>query len=346
MKRALHQIASVTLMLVLAGCGQTALNSTDTTTASDSVSGNSSSQLITAQAFPGCGLFSNGTASGYSTYLTYDANALRICRISTPGPYDTDPNTTGNQAPVVNPSYGYLIFARTGTSTATSKVASVGHVWNLAQTTGTNPLLNEESVAGWFNNASATTQIILNGQFFDCTEVCATNTSHSSFPIYSANNYITLGNNASSDNALPKRALCFDSAGGFAAYKTWTLNSTNSTLANVNAAQAGCPNMIVGLNPSQLNQNTLSPRTIIGIKSSINNNDTLCFYVGGYQSRAKILSDLTNFGCTPAVEMDGGNSSELSVRVNNTRTDLVRSWEQPQPPGTDRLVPHAFQIKF
>lgn len=340
MKPTLSLFAPATLALLLAGCGQQQVDTTASSKEADA------SRTVSALAFPGCGTFTNGSASGYSTYLTYDTNALRICRIATPGPYDTDPSTSGDQAPAIDPAYAYLIFARTGTSTSTAKIATVGHVWSRAQTTGTNPLLNENSVAGWFNNASADTQIVLNGQFFDCTEKCFTNTSHSSFPIYFGNSYITLGNNAPGDDSLAKRALCFDSAGGYAAYKTWTLNSTNSTLANVNAAQSGCPNMIVGFDPNKLNQTTKSPRTIIGIKSSLNNNDTLCFYVGGYQTRQKILGDLTNFGCTPAVEMDGGNSSELSVRVNNTRTDLVKSWEQPQPPGLDRLVPHAFQIRY
>lgn len=313
------------VLLILAACGG------PLSTPSQNVDG-----ALTTQAFPTC-----GAVAGYSTYVTYSSSALRVCRIATPGPYDADPDTAGVQTPAVDPSYAYVVFARMGSGGAT-----VGHSWQLNQTTGTNPLLDEFTVRGWFNKSPANTQITINGAFFDCTEACFTNASHASFPIYYANSYITLGNNTSTDDQYAKRALCFDSTGGFASYKTWTLGSTNSTLANVNAYQAGCPNLIVGFAPTERPQYTKQPLTYVGIRSSNTSNDTLCFYVGGYQTRAKAQQDLSNFGCTPAVQMDGGNSSQMTLRLASGVTDPVRSIRQPQVGYGDRLVPHAFQIRF
>lgn len=321
-KRSLRFFVFLGLGLTLAGCGAPTAN---LTTAPENSN-------LTAQAVPAC-----SAVTGYSTYITYSTTYLRVCRIATPGPYDTNPSQTGNQAPSVNPDYAYIVFAQLG-----SGGAGVGHVWSLNQTTGTNPLLNENAVRDWFDLAPASTQVMLNGAFFDCTEACANNTSHASFPIYFANSYITLGNNGTIDDNNAKRALCFDSAGGSVNSKNWTLNSTNSSLTNVNSAQSGCPNMIVGFAPSVGAQNTPTPLTYVGTRSF----NTLCFYVGGYQTRAKAQQDLTNFGCTPAVQMDGGNSSQLSLRVNGSRMDVVRSWEQPQTFYGNRLVPHAFRISF
>ncbi len=104
--------------------------------------------------------------------------------------------------------------------------------------------------------------------------------------------------------------------------------------------------MIVGLAPTVGNQSTPTPLTYVGIRSSNTTNDTLCFYIGGYQTRAKAQQDLSGFGCTPAVQMDGGNSSQMSLRVGGNRVDAVQSWEQPQAVFGNRLVPHAFYIRY
>ncbi|CAM3913097.1 hypothetical protein DESA109040_22945 [Deinococcus saxicola] len=227
MKRLILNIGMASTALLLYGCGQQSSNQ-------DAPLGKEPSSLLTAQTFIGCSLTTTGAASGYSTYITYNSDSLRVCRIATPGPYDYQPGTSypGNQPPATDPAYGYMIFAKMGTDTSVSKVANVRHSWSLSETTGPNPLMNKEAVGGWFNNSPYTnTKIVLNGQFFDCTESCLT--AHSSFPIFYANDYITIGNNAQIDDKWAKRALCFDSSGGRAAYKTWTLNSTNSSYTNI-----------------------------------------------------------------------------------------------------------------
>lgn len=316
--------AMLPLTLAMVACGQSPqspINNKPT-----------SNHTVTAQSLPDC-----GSVSGYYTVITYFATSSKMCRLDTPGPYDTDPYTAGNQAPLWDPAHAYVILVNI-------RGSSVFHGYT-NNTFGDNPLFNEKTVAQW-HFPGEDNLVTINGAFFDCAEKCVTNTSHLSWPFKDQDALQTIGNNLASDDGVPKRALCWNN-GTMASVNAWSLGSSNSTSASVSQSSQYCRNMLVGMSPAWMPQNQKTPLTFVGIKTTNFTNDTLCFYVGGYQTRAKASADLNAFGCTPAVQLDGGNSSQMSFVTTNGRVDAVQSWEKPQLVNftrTDRLVPHVLRI--
>jgi exopolysaccharide biosynthesis protein len=66
------------------------------------------------------------------------------------------------------------------------------------------------------------------------------------------------------------------------------------------------------------------------------NGGTMCFLVGGWQTRATAVSIMSTFGCTARLQLDGGYSSQMAHWDGGKVIDISGYF-----PIWDRPVPHV-----
>jgi hypothetical protein len=180
-------------------------------------------------------------------------------------------------------------------------------------------------------------KIVINGTFFNCTESCS-NSSSLSFPTWRAGNALV---NTGSNVSVSRRCIAFGN-GYVPATFNWT--NTSTTWSGVSAATGQCGSgtpyhRVVGLGPL-VQVGNLDARTYIGYDLAPNP-DQICFLVGGYMTNQAAVDVMSSMGCSGAVQLDGGNSSQLSYV--NPSTGVVTSPVDGRV-ITHRKVPHYFVI--
>lgn len=259
---------------------------------------------------------------------------LQLCRAEPNPPFDLIP-TYVFKVPAANLTQGFE-YANTGEQES-------------------RPLLKFDSVRDFFAKRIGEGDrwsLMVSGTFWDNRDA-APGTGWTSFPFFTddpadvENRLISVGKHPRYEGfPYDRRCISWQRAAGVnvrdGAWTMWdddywTMKSwleTPSATCNVVGPDATTVRgeFVVGFDPRlEIDRDARTgPRnalTLVGVETSgpANfNTDTLCFLVGGYNTRndaSDIL--LEQFGCKPILQLDGGNSTQLAYR----------------DPGTDAVVP-------
>lgn len=220
------------------------------------------------------------------------------------------------------------------------------YVHSLEQPVGTpgpgnpDPGFTKHSVHDWLTS-QGDASIVVNGSFFTTTGGPGTSTM--SFPLWNnGGNLQTVGFAGSSD-LLWNHRVCVTWAQSFSAAgaSTWTY-PYNDWTGTQNAGGTQCPQYNTRMVAGDVNFDFAPGRakTMVGWDASASQ---LCLIIGVEANQATVNADLQQFNCTPLANLDGGNSSQLSVRDWNN-ANVIDYWTGDAGTERYRPVPHAIYI--
>lgn len=260
---------------------------------------------IVALATTGLWLGSAGSVLGYQTCpsgwtqvtTTQIGHLTEFCKKSTPG----GPMGTGT-----------LYFLKAARGDVGQALMLPGndpnHPWG--SPSNPDPQYQKQAVWQWeqYLRGYWGIQITINGDFFDST---SGGTSAISYPIFQTAQLVEAAKNPGSD-ASHRRCLAFGSTYGPTAF-TWSYAYSDwtgvSNYGNSNCSTSSPYHRIVGLEPTWFpGGDTANALTMVGTSGT-----SLCFLVGGWQTRSSLATTMSSsFGCTAALQLDGGHSTQLS----------------------------------
>jgi hypothetical protein len=205
------------------------------------------------------------------------------------------------------------------------------HPWGSAG--NPDPQYTKRSVSSWMSYLrgfwGSSVQVVINGNFYDDTS--GSSTSSISYPIFQTNQLVEAAK-APGSEASYRRCLAWGSTFNPVQY-TWAYAGYDwagvSSYGNSNCSTSNPYHRIVALDPTY--GSDTNALTMVGV-----NGASMCFLVGGWQTRAQAVTMLSSFGCTAKLQLDGGHSSQLSYYAGG-QVDALTGYF----PIYNRAVPHV-----
>lgn len=196
-----------------------------------------------------------------------------------------------------------------------------------------NPAYVKRSVSAWMPYLrgfwGSTVQVVINGDFFEPGDPNAT----ISYPIFQTAQLVTAARLPNAQDSAHRKCIAWGSTVNPATY-TWSYANNDwagTQSYGFNNCNTSSPyHRIVGLEPTWFpGGDSANALTMMG-----SNGSSLCFLVGGWQTRATASTYMSTFGCTARVQLDGGHSSQMSYWSGSqvdAVTGYIPEWNRPVP---------------